>query len=222
MSKTAFEPFAGLPQYTDEDQIRRSLEFYQHLKQRRTIRHFSDQPIPEQVIDYCLLSAGTAPNGANLQPWHFAVVKDAAIKHRIREAAEIEEREFYQERAPQEWLDALEPLGTDEHKPFLEIAPYLIVIFAKTLTMTQTGKAIKNYYTNESVGIATGMLITALHHCGVATLTHTPSPMKFLNEILERPRYERPFLILVAGFPAQDAEVPKITKYPLEQIRTVH
>jgi nitroreductase len=172
------------------------------------------------VIEDCLLVAGSAPSGANLQPWHFVVVSDAAIKRRIREAAENEEHEFYHRRAPQEWLDALAPLGTDEHKPYLETAPYLIVIFAQSYGLLPDGRKVKNYYVTESVGIATGMLITALHHAGLVSLTHTPSPMGFLNEILGRPSHEKPYLILVTGYPAADAVVPEIGKKPLAEIAT--
>lgn len=200
----------------------RATQFYEQIKSRRTVRDFSDQAVPREVIDNCLLAAGTAPNGANLQPWHFAVVSDPGVKAKIREAAEEEEREFYNNRAPQDWLDALAPLGTDANKPFLEIAPYLIVIFSKSHELNDDGSRVKNYYASESVGIATGMLITALHHCGLATLTHTPSPMKFLNEILERPANERPFLVLVVGHATDDAKVPVITKKPLDQIATTH
>ena len=179
-------------------------------------------PVPREVIEQCLLAAGTAPNGANLQPWHFAVVSNAEIKQQIRQAAEKEEAEFYNGKAPQEWLDALAPLGTDEHKPFLEIAPYLIVIFSKKYEPRENGTKVMHYYAQESVGIATGFLINALHHCGLVTLTHTPSPMKFLNEILDRPAYERPFLLLVAGYPAEDAKVPVITKKDLNEIATFY
>lgn len=202
--------------------VGRSSQFYDQIKSRRTVRDFADTPIPREVIDNCILAAGTAPNGANLQPWHFAVVTDATVKSKIREAAEEEEREFYEKRAPQDWLDALAPLGTDANKPFLEIAPYLIVIFSKSHDLSPDGGRVKNYYASESVGIATGMLITALHHCGLATLTHTPSPMKFLNEILERPANERPFLVLVVGHAASDAKVPVITKKPIDQITSSH
>jgi nitroreductase len=199
---------------------RRAAEFRAELQRRRTVRQFSDRAVPRSVIADCLLAAGTAPSGANLQPWRFVVVSDPERKHRIREAAEQEEREFYHRRAPQEWLDALAPLGTDEHKPFLEVAPHLIVVFALTHSRLADGRQVKNYYVNESVGIATGMLITALHSAGLATLTHTPSPMRFLNQVLERPKSERPFLILVTGYPAADAVVPKITKKSLEEIAT--
>jgi nitroreductase len=199
---------------------KRAASFREDMQRRRTLRYFSDRPVPPEVIEDCLLVAGSAPSGANLQPWHFVVVSDAAIKRRIREAAENEEHEFYHRRAPQEWLDALAPLGTDEHKPYLETAPYLIVIFAQSYGLLPDGRKVKNYYVTESVGIATGMLITALHHAGLVSLTHTPSPMGFLNEILGRPSHEKPYLILVTGYPAADAVVPEIGKKPLAEIAT--
>ncbi len=203
-----------------EKMIAASQNFYMEMKKRRSVRDFSDRPVPEEVIRNAISAAGTSPSGANQQPWHFVVVSDPKIKREIREAAEIEERVFYQERAPDEWLNALQPLGTDEHKPFLEIAPYLIVVFLKRTTIDEDGTAHKNYYPTESVGIATGILITALHLSGLATLTHTPSPMKFLNKILGRPDNERPFLILVTGYPSEDAKVPRISKYSLDEITT--
>ena len=166
------------------------------------------------------MAAGSAPSGANLQPWRFVVISDAAIKHEIRTEAEKEEQEFYTSRAPQEWLDALAPLGTDASKTFLEIAPYLIAIFAESYGQLSDGRKVKHYYVTESVGIATGMLITALHHSGLATLTHTPSPMNFLNRILNRPENERPFLLLVVGYPAEDCVVPEITKKTIDEIAT--
>jgi nitroreductase len=172
------------------------------------------------VINNCILAAGTAPSGANLQPWHFVVVSDPKIKKQIRKAAEEEEKEFYTKRAPKEWLDALAPLGTNEHKPFLEKAPILIAIFAKSFDMLPDGRKVKQYYSQESVGIATGMLITAVHNAGLVSLTHTPSPMNFLNEILGRPNNERPFLILVVGYPADGVKVPDIKKKALEEIVT--
>lgn len=198
----------------------RAREFYDEVKLRRTVRDFSSRPVPREVLEDCIRAAGTAPNGANCQPWHFAVVGDPEVKRRIREAAEAEEREFYGGRAPEEWLDALAPLGTDAHKPFLETAPWLVAIFAESWRPDGEGGRAKNYYVTESVGIATGILVTALHHAGLATLTHTPSPMKFLNAILGRPDNERPFLLLVVGFPADDAEVPDIGKKPLSEIAT--
>ena len=198
----------------------RAKAFYDHLSRRRTVRDFSDRPVPREIIEDCLLASGTAPNGANRQPWHFVVVGDAVVKSEIREAAEVEEKDFYENRAPQDWLDALAPLGTDPNKPFLERAPYLIVVFAQSYELLEDGTKAKNYYVTESVGIATGMLITALHSAGLATLTHTPSPMGFLNEVLKRPKNERAFLVLVVGFPEEDATVPDITKKPLEEIAT--
>ncbi len=194
--------------------------FYRQMARRRTVRDFSDRAIPDGLLEYALLAAGSAPSGANMQPWHFVVVRDAARKKRIREAAEIEERALYEHRASDEWLDAIAPLGTDANKPFLETAPALIAVFLKKFSIGADGKKYKNYYTAESVGIATGILITALHRAGLATLTHTPSPMKFLGEILERPDYERPYLLLVCGYPAENAVVPDIERQPLENIAT--
>lgn len=198
----------------------RARAFYDEVRLRRTVRDYSPQPVPREVIEACLLAAGTAPNGANHQPWHFVAVNDPEVKGRIREAAEEEERAFYGGRAPQDWLDALAPLGTDSQKPFLETAPWLIAIFAESWSPGENEERIKNYYVTESVGIATGILITALHHAGLATLTHTPSPMKFLNQVLGRPDNERPFLLLVVGYPADDAQVPDIEKKSLDEIAT--
>ncbi|RDH42778.1 nitroreductase family protein [Zooshikella ganghwensis] len=206
-------PFIPLTftEYSPEDMLLRSRQFYQLIKQRRTVRDFSDRPVAREIIDNAILSAGSAPSGANKQPWHFVVVSNETVKKEIRLAAEAEEKAFYQHRAPEEWLHALAPLGTDEHKPFLETAPYLIAVFLKKFTYHEAQKQ-KNYYTAESVGIACGMLITALHYSGLATLTHTPSPMKFLNTILQRPSDERPYLLLVTGYPSEHAEVPNIQK----------
>lgn len=198
----------------------RAAAFADDLHRRRTVRDFSPQPIPEGVLDACIRAAGSAPSGANIQPWHFVVVTDPAIKARIREAAEAEEREFYATRATPEWLAALAPLGTDPNKPFLETAPALIAIFGEAYGERQDGSRTKHYYVTESVGIATGLLIAAIHHAGLASLTHTPSPMGFLNEILGRPARERPFLLLVVGYPAADAQVPNITRKPLDAIRS--
>ena len=200
--------------------LQRAREFRRDLARRRTVRDFSGRQVPLEVIEECIRAAGTAPNGANHQPWHFVVVSDPEIKSRIRVAAEEEERSFYGGGAPREWLDALAALGTDEHKPFLETAPCLVVIFAERYQLLPDNRKVKNYYVQESVGIATGMLITGLHHAGLATLTHTPSPMNFLNEILDRPPNERPYLILVVGYPASDAQVPAITKKSLGEIAT--
>ena len=191
--------------------------FYEQMAKRRSVRDFSNKPIPQSVIEHAVLAAGTAPSGANMQPWHLVVVQDAAVKSKIRAAAEIEEHELYASRASDEWLQALAPLGTDAIKPFLETAPALIAIFLKKVSIDTNGQKHKNYHTSESVGIETGMLITALHQAGLATLTHTPSPMKFLTEILERPSHERPFLLLVTGYPAEGATVPDIGRFSLDQ-----
>ena len=188
------------------------------MVKRRTLRDFDSREVPAEVIEAALRTAASAPSGANQQPWRFVLVRDAATKARIRVAAEAEEREFYGHRATREWLEALAPLGTDEHKPFLEEAPVLIAIFLQRYGVDAKGQRVKNYYMTESVGISTGFLIAALHHAGLATLTHTPSPMKFLNEILGRPSNERPFLLLVVGYPKPDAEVPDIERFPLKLV----
>ena len=218
MTQPTYMPLNAYQEYPVEEMERRANEFYAEMRRRRTVRDFSDRSVPRAVIEQCLLTAGTAPNGANMQPWRFVVVQDPAIKRRIRLAAEAEEQAFYESRAPQEWLDALAHLGTDARKPFLETAPYLIAIFAQSYGLDVNGRKVKHYYVNESVGIATGFLIAALHRAGLATLTHTPSPMNFLNELLDRPANERPFLLLVVGYPAADATVPVIEKKPLEEI----
>ncbi|MCH7821006.1 MAG: nitroreductase family protein [Proteobacteria bacterium] len=192
-------------------------EFYADLNRRRTVREFSDRPVPRDIIETALKAASTAPSGANLQPWHFVVISGPQTKKKIREAAEVEEREFYEHRATAEWLDALAPLGTDSDKPFLETAPYLIAVFLQKFGVLPDGRKVKHYYPTESTGLAAGILITALHHAGLVCLTHTPSPMKFLNEILDRPKSERPFLLLVTGYPADDAQVPDITRKELEE-----
>jgi len=198
----------------------RAAEFHAEMQRRRSVRDFADRTVPRTVVEDCLYTAGSAPSGANMQPWHFVAVADPSVKKKIREAAEEEEREFYQNRAPDEWLDALDPLGTDASKPFLETAPYLITIFAQRYGLNPDGTRTKHYYVQESVGIATGLLIAALHHAGLATLTHTPSPMNFLNDILDRPENERPFLLLVVGYPTPDAQVPDIQRKPLDEIAT--
>jgi iodotyrosine deiodinase len=220
MSQPIFVPLPSYHEYPADEMIRRAAEFYADMSRRRTVRDFSCRDVARDVIEDCLRTAGTAPSGANMQPWHFVVVRDTELKNRIRIAAEEEEREFYSRRAPQEWLDALAPLGTDEHKPFLDVAPYLIAIFAQSHGRLDDGRTVKHYYAQESVGIATGLLIAALHHAGLATLTHTPSPMGFLNELLGRPVNERPFLLLVVGYPAEGATVPRITKKRLDEIAT--
>jgi nitroreductase len=220
MGERRFIPLPDYREQTPEEMLRRSSEFHAEMRRRRSVRQFSDRPVPDEVIANCLGAAATAPSGANLQPWHFVVVSDAALKARIREGAEREEREFYRHRAPREWLEALAPLGPDERKPYLERAPCLIVIFAETFGVDDEGRKLRRYYVTESVGIATGMLITAVHRAGLVSLTHTPSPMGFLNEILGRPANERPFMILVVGYPEPDAVVPDISKKTLEEIAT--
>jgi len=217
---SSFIPLTGFQRYPVKEMIQRSEMFYDLMRKRRTVRHFSNQPAPRQVIEACLRVAGTAPNGANIQPWHFVVVTDPATKQRIRQAAEEEEREFYQRRATEEWLDTLQPFGTDWEKPYLEIAPALIAIFAERYRLDAEGKIIKNYYVQESVGIAVGLLIAAIHHAGLVSLTHTPSPMAFLNQILGRPENEKPYLLLVVGYPDPEARVPNITKKSLDEIGT--
>jgi iodotyrosine deiodinase len=220
MARLVLEPLSAYRAYPPEEMIARAQAFYEHIRRRRTVRDFSDKSVPREVIEYALLAAGTAPSGANLQPWHFTVIMAPETKRRIREAAEIEERDFYSGRAPREWLDALAPLGTDENKGYLETAPVLIAIFGKRSSEGPDGRRIKNYYVPESVGIATGFLIAALHEAGLVTLTHTPSPMGFLNEICGRPETEKPYILLVVGYPAQDCKVPVQggIKKPLEKI----
>lgn len=220
MPSPQFLPLASYQEFPLGDMLKRAAAFREMMQRRRTVRHFSSRPVPREIIADCLLAAGSAPSGANMQPWHFVVVSDAEVKRRIRAAAEKEEQEFYHGRAPQEWLEALAPLGTDEHKPYLENAPYLIAIFAQSFGALADGRKVKNYYVTESVGIATGMLITAIHHAGLASLTHTPSPMGFLNDILGRPQNERAFLILVVGYPAPEAVVPVISKKALQDFVT--
>jgi len=216
MSEYPTIPLPGYKEYPLEEMRQRLNDFYADVNRRRTVRDFSDRPVPRDIIETALKVANTAPSGANLQPWHFAVVSGSETKRKIREAAEAEEREFYSHRASPEWLAALEPLGTDSNKPFLETAPYLIAVFLQKFGQLPDGRKVKHYYPTESTGLATGMLITALHHAGLVTLTHTPSPMKFLNQILGRPTSERPFLLLVTGYPAADAEVPDISRKSLE------
>jgi nitroreductase len=213
-------PLPRLSSYSAAQMRERARAFYDEVRLRRTVRDFSPEPVAREVIEACLLAAGTAPNGANHQPWHFVAVSDPDTKRRIREAAEEEERAFYGGRAPDDWLEALAPLGTNAEKPFLETAPWLIAIFAESWHLDADGVKHKNYYVTESVGISTGILITALHHSGLVTLTHTPSPMKFLNSVLGRPARERPFLLLVVGHPADGVEVPDIDKKSLSQIST--
>lgn len=220
MAKPIYGPLSTYQEFAVDEMRRRAAAFHLNMARRRTVREFSDRPVPRELIESCLLAAGTAPSGANQQPWHFVVVSDPEIKTRIRAAAEAEERAFYGGRAPEEWLEALSHLGTDENKPFLETAPYLVVIFAQNYGVAADGSKFKHYYVTESVGIATGLLIAAIHEAGLVSLTHTPSPMAFLGQVLGRPSRERAFLILVVGYPGQGAQVPSITKKPLEEIAT--
>ena len=212
-----FQPLRPLP----EQQAVDSQEFLERVKQRRSVRHFSSEPVPFALIENAIRAAATAPSGANQQPWRFVVVSDHDLKKELREAAEAEEKANYERRFPDEWLDALEPFGTDWHKPFIEDAPYVIVVFRIDYGLDGERK-IKHYYVTESVGIATGILLTALHWAGLATLTHSPSPMGFLNKILNRPVNERPFLLIPVGYPAQDATVPDIGKKLLEEVLVAH
>ncbi len=211
-------PLSSYVELPADEMRERASAFLNEAQRRRTVRDFSDRPVPRDIIEMCILAAGTAPNGAHRQPWHFVAVSNPEVKRAIRIAAEEEERAFYGGRAPEEWLEALAPLGTDEAKPFLESAPYLIIVFGESYAVAKDGEKSKNYYVTESVGIATGMLITAIHRAGLVSLTHTPSPMAFLNEILGRPQNERPFLILVVGFPTPDATVPQLRRKSLEEI----
>jgi iodotyrosine deiodinase len=224
MPKPAFIPLA-FHRLPAEEQVARARRFYELMRSRRTVRDFSAEPVPFSLIETAIQTAATAPSGANRQPWRFVVVSDPEIKRRIREAAEAEERAFYEQRAPSDWLEALEPLGTDWHKPFLGAAPYLIVVFRLDYGIAKgtKGEEIKekNYYVMESVGIACGLLLAALHHSGLATLTHTPSPMGFLSRILNRPKNEKPYLLIPVGYPAEGAKVPNITKKTLREVMEV-
>ena len=222
MNDHKFIPHNDYEEYPVKKMRERARSFYNDMRRRRTVRDFSDRDVPREIIEDCIKTAGTAPNGANKQPWHFSVVSDPNVKKEIREAAEEEEREFYENRATEEWLEALAPLGTDPNKPFLEDAPYLIAIFSQSYGIDDQGEKETHYYVKESVGIATGMLITAIHNAGLASLTHTPSPMGFLNEILGRPDNERPFLLLVVGYPAENVKVPDISKKSLDEIASFH
>ncbi|MEZ5462240.1 nitroreductase family protein [Dokdonella sp.] len=220
MESTRTVPLQDRVDADDERILNRARQLHAELSTRRTVRDYSPRPVPREIIEECLRAAGTAPSGANQQPWHFVAISDPAIKRRIRIAAEAEEREFYERRAPEEWLQALAALGTDEHKPFLEIAPWLIAIFYERTGPMVDGRKAKRYYPHESTGIATGMLIAALHKSGLASLTHTPSPMAFLNEILDRPKNEVPYLLLVVGHPADGCRVPDISRKTLQQFST--
>tara|TARA_B100000676_G_C18054753_1_gene833659 strand:+ start:1371 stop:2039 length:669 start_codon:yes stop_codon:yes gene_type:complete len=213
-----FIPLDGYEKLTDAEMLERSQEFYDSMKYRRTVRDYSDKLFPREIIDRCIRSAGTAPSGANMQPWHFAVMETGHVRTQLRRAVENEEKKFYESRASDEWLNALAPIGTNSNKPFLENAPYVIGVFVQNFGISSDGQKVKHYYATESVGIATGILITSLHYSGIATLTHTPSPMGFLNDIFQRPNNERPFLLLVVGCPSDKALVPKIDRRSLESI----
>ncbi len=217
-----FRPYSEFVEYPPAEMTQRAAEFHETLSRRRTIREFSDRPVPRELIEQCIASARLAPSGANQQPWHFACVGDAETKKQIRLAAEEEEREFYQRRASDEWLEALHPFGTDDHKPFLETAPWLIAIFGETYGLNEDGSQAKHYYVQESVGIATGFLIAALTNAGLGTLTHTPSPMKFLSQILGRPTNERAYILLVVGYPGSDVNVPDISKKSVNDVSSWH
>lgn len=205
---------------TEAEMRAAALAFHQRMSDRRTVRHFSDEAVPREIIETCIATAATMPSGANLQPWHFVAVQDQAMKSKIREQSEVEERAFYESRAPDEWKKVLKKFGTDAIKPYLERAPWLIAVFAVNAIELEDGRKQPTYYPKESVGLATGVLISALHQAGLATLTHTPSPMNFLNDLLGRPRTEKPFLLLIAGYPEPGAAVPELSKKPFSEIAT--
>ncbi len=219
MDNDMFVPLSTYQEYPPDLMKARAEQIAQDMGRRRTTRQFSSRPVDREVIEHCLRAAGSAPSGAHLQPWHFVVVAEPDLKARIREAAEASERQLYA-TAPREWLDLLAPLGTDASKPYLETAPYLIAVFAQRYGLNPDGSQRKHYYVNESVGIATGFLIAALHHAGLATLTHTPNPMGFLSDLLERPANEKPTMLVITGYPASDARVPKLVRKPLAEIAT--
>jgi nitroreductase len=220
MKRPDMIPIERLAEYSDEETTRRASAFYELMRRRRTVRDFSDRPVPREVIEYALRVAGSAPSGANLQPWHFVAVSDPAVKRRIRAAAEEAERRFYGKQGDREWLKAVAPLGTGPDKPFLETAPWLIAVFEQRYGLAAEGRRSRHYYPRESVGIAAGMLLTAFHQAGLGVLTYTPSPMGFLSRILRRPANEKPFLVLVVGHPAEHAQVPVLARKPFEEIAT--
>ncbi|NKC16078.1 MAG: nitroreductase family protein [Gammaproteobacteria bacterium] len=220
MAKPVLVPLENYEEYPQKEMYRRAVEFEEHLAKRRSIRDFADRPVPQEIIDSALRAAGSAPSEANLQPWHFVVVSGEKTKQRIRQAAEKEEQKFYELKASPEWLAVQETIGIDTDKPFLESAPYLIAVFSQTSGQLHDGRRFKHYYPDESAGIATGLLITALHNAGLACLTHTPSPTRLLNRILQRPKNERPFLLLVVGYPAENAQVPNLSRKSLEEFVT--
>ncbi len=217
MTDYPFIPYR--PRRLDAEETRQRADaFYEKMDRRRSIRHFSPDPVPRHLIETAIRAASTAPSGAHRQPWRFVVIGDPEIKHQIRVAAEAEEKKSYEERMPDEWLEALAPLGVDWHKPFLEIVPWIVVVFEELYGIDEAGNKRKNYYVRESVGIACGMFITALHDMGLATLTHTPSPMGFLRDILGRPRNEKPYILFPVGYPAADAEVPDLRRKGLDEV----
>ena len=217
MSEHPFVPL-DFVRYPESEMAQRARDFYLEMDRRRTVREYEPTPVPAEVVRDAIRTASTAPSGAHKQPWTFAMVGDSEIKAKIREAAEIEEKENYQRRMPESWLQDLAPLGTDEHKPFLTICPWLVVVFAQAWSPGDDGDKKKHYYVNESVGIATGMLLAALHHAGLATLTHTPSPMGFLQKILGRPEHERAYMLIAVGYPKEGCEVPDLERKPFEEI----
>ena len=220
MTVAEFVPLAGYREYPAEEMARRAADLHAELRRRRSVRHFAKRPVPAGVLEECLRAAGTAPSVANMQPWHFVAVSDPGVKREIREATEARERAFYDERAPEDWLEALAPLDTDARKPFLETASHLIVVFSQRYGLAADGSRVKHYYVTQSVGIATGLLIAAVHHAGLVSLTYTPSQMDFLNELLARPANERPFLILAVGYPAPNVKVPLLRKKELIEFVT--
>ncbi len=220
MSPARMIPLPNYQEFSSAEMQQRAQDFLHEMRDRRTVRQFSRRPVPESVIASCIAAAATAPSGANKQPWHFVAISDPEIKHKIRLAAESVEDDFYHGRAPESWLQDLEPFATNEFKPYLDEAPWLIAIFEAKYEISQEGERYKHYYTRESVGIATGLLITAVHHAGLVSLTHTPSPMDFLNQVLGRPSSERAYLLLVVGYPAEGAVVPDIQRKPLGEVAT--
>jgi iodotyrosine deiodinase len=217
MSEPRFVPLA-FERLSEDEQIARSRAFLERMRMRRTVRHFSTQPVPFELVENAIATAGTAPSGAHQQPWTFVVVSDTDVKRQIREAAEAEERRSYESRMPDEWLEALRPLGTDWRKPHIEDAPYVVVVFEQAYGLLPDGTKVKHYYVKESVGIAVGMLLASLHEAGLATLTHTPSPMGFLRELLGRPENERPSVLVPVGYPADECLVPDLERKGLEEI----
>ena len=217
MTEPRFVPYRP-DRLPEAEMLSRARAFFEEMDGRRSVRHFSPDPVPRELLEQAIRTASTAPSGAHRQPWRFVAVRDPETKRRIREAAEEEERRSYGERMPPEWLEALEPLGTGWRKPYLETVPWIVVVFEEVVGVREDGGPRKNYYVKESVGIACGLFIAALHHMGLATLTHTPSPMGFLREILGRPRNERPFILFPVGYPADDAEVPDLVRKPLEEV----